>query len=139
MAQAPKRVYSGPVKTIEISDDDATYVDLGIVSGDAEINWVPTAQESSDRQQVQLFGIGTLTMNLLETGSTNETELESHYRVPVYFQITTLDGKVFKTILPAVFTMEIIRNDGDDAHMVKIVQSIATLEASDWIVSPTDA
>ncbi len=137
MAQDASKIYSGPATKIEVSNDGATWTDLGFGNADAEITWEPNAVELSEGNQVQMNGMGKLKLVLVQSDSGTLNTLKSYRTTKAYVRITAADGNQYQ--VSGIFLATNVKRGfkPNEPHTIEVTGQRVTLYPDDWVTFPT--
>ena len=119
-------IYHGPVSKIEISDDNTLFSDLGAVGkNNAEITFDPVADELGDKQEVQLYGLGKIRVDIAETHAVNIALVKA--ATQQYIKVTALNAKTY-LVGPIFLKYGTKRGFADEAHILSIMGQKAAVD-----------
>ena len=137
MAQDATEIYSGPATTFELSTDGSNWTDMGII-GNASITWTPSPVETGDKKQINIRGLGRIEVDLLQTGNTIQTQLETWDRTLLKARVTAADTNVYTTAVYSYIVPQLGRPN-EDSHKITVGWQIEVQKMSDFISFPTDS
>lgn len=136
MAADASKIFAGPATLIEISSDGTTYSDLGFSNANVEITWEPHKAELSEGNEVQMSGIGKISIEMVQTDSATLTTLKGYRTTKAYLRITSVDTQQY--IVSGIFLSTSVKRGfkSGEPHMVTVTGQRATLNADDWVTFP---
>lgn len=123
----PANIYHGPLSALTIGGSDMGALGEANVS----ITWEPAAYTLHDGQQLQVYGLGKVEIELSETDSTHMATILSAATTPAIVIATGLDGSVY-TLPSILLTHKVSRTFGDDVHKVTVTGQKKTVSEASW-------
>jgi len=136
MAQDATKIFSGPATKVEVSSDGTTWTDLGFGSANAEITWEPHQAELSEGNQLQLSGLGKISVELFQTDSGTLNTLKSYRQQKAYMRITAVDGTQYQ--VSGIFLSYNVKRGFKEGepHTIVVTGQRTTLQPDDWVTFP---
>ena len=136
MAQDATKIYAGPATKIEVSSDGTTWTDLGFSSANVEITWEPQATELSEGNQVQMSGLGKISMELLQSDSGTLNTLKNYRAAKAYVRVTAVDNQQYQ--VSGIFLSTNVKRGfkAGEPHTITVTGQRITLNADDWVTFP---
>ena len=137
MAQDATKIFAGPAKTIELSADGVTYVDIGFSSENVNIDWEPDKIPILDGNEFQSSGLGKISIELIQTGQTVIAAVKAYRIAKAYVKITALDDKEYVVSgIYLSYTMKRSYKPGE-AHALLVTGQRRTINPDDFCPFPT--
>ncbi len=136
MAADATKIFAGPATKIEVSGDGTTWTDLGFGSANAEITWEPQQTELSEGNQVQLSGLGKISVELVQSDSGTLNTLKNYRTAKAYMRITAVDGKQYQ--VQGIFLSVNVKRGfkPGEPHTLVVTGQRVTLNPDDWVTFP---
>jgi len=136
MAQDANKIYAGPATKVEVSADGITYTDLGFSSANIEITWEPHQAELSEGNQVQMSGLGKISVELVQTDSATLTTLKNYQKTKAYVRVTAADGQTY--VVSGIFLSTNVKRGfkSGGPHTVVVTGQRITINPDDWVTFP---
>lgn len=136
MAQDATDIYSGPITTLEVSANGSSWTDVGFGSGEAMITWEPSKQVLGDQNEVELTGLGKISIELLQTDQTTLAAIAAFKRAKAYVRITTVDTNTY--VVSGIFLSINLQRSfkPGEAHKMVVTGQRETVDCDDWCAFP---
>ncbi len=137
MAADASKIYAGPATLIEISSDGTTYSDLGFSNANVEITWEPHKTELSEGNEVQMSGLGKISIEMVQTDSATLATIKGYRTTKAYLRVTSADGNTY--VVSGIFLSTQVKRGfkAGEPHTVTVTGQRHTLNADDWVTFPT--
>jgi len=137
MAADATKIFAGPATKVEVSSDGTTWIDLGFTNANAEITWEPQQTELSEGNQVQMSGLGKISIELVQTDSATLTTLKSYQKAKAYVRITAADNQTYQ--VSGIFLSINVKRGfkPGEPHTLTVTGQKITINPDDWVTFPT--
>jgi len=136
MAADATKIFAGPATKVETSPDGSTWTDLGFMNANAEIDFEADKTELMDGNELQVSGLGKVSVELVQTDSATLGIIKGYRTSKAYLRVTSVDAKTYQ--VSGIYLSQAVKRGfkGGEPHTLIVTGQRRVVNADDWVTFP---